>query len=85
MNPILCGTKIFWDSYFKFSVYIVFYKIEHLSKFSVALLIAMIFLDKKLCLTLFKGKMPSTFLHLNVFNDVCVYLNSLCIFLHMNV
>lgn len=80
MNLIPCGTKIFWDSYFKFGVYIVFYKIQHLSKFSVALLIAMIFLDKKLYRTLFKGKMPSTFLHLNVINVVYIYLNNVCIF-----
>lgn len=39
---------------------------------SVLLLITMVFLDKKLYQTLFKGKMPSTFFHLNVFNDVYI-------------
>lgn len=42
---------------------------QHLSKFNVAVLIYD-FLKEKLCQTLFRGKIPSTFLHLNAFSDV---------------
>lgn len=52
-------------------IQLVFYKIRHVSKFSVAL-DNYGFLDNKLYQTLFKGKMPSTFFHLNVFNNVYI-------------